>query len=105
MRRIPFVVLLVWVCIYGVQIAAATRLTGDLTDPQGRLIPDVTIRLLRRADSTRHETKSDAQGRFSFTNLDGGEYHLTAEVPGFAALTRTIGVQPDEQGSLAAGWR
>jgi hypothetical protein len=95
--RIGSVGLLVWLCVFGVQAAGATELAGDLTDPQGRLIPDVTIRLQRRADSTRRETKSDAQGRFSFTNLDGGEYHLTAEAPGFPVLTRTIGVQADGQ--------
>ena len=32
-------------------------------------------------------------GRFSFAILDGGEYRLTAESPGFTALTRTIAVQ------------
>jgi len=89
--------LLIWVCSFAVQAAAATGLTGSLTDPQGLLVPDATIRLLRRADSTRRETKTDAQGQFSFTNLDDGEYRLTAESPGFAVLTRTIGVQDGGQ--------
>ena len=70
-----------------------TALNGRLTDPQGQLIPDATIRLSRRADSTSKETKTDAQGRFFFAILDGGEYRLTAESPGFTALTRTIAVQ------------
>src|SRR5215831_10142108 len=96
-QRICSVGLLVWFCMFGVPAAVATELAGDLTDPQGRLIPDATIVLLRRADLTRRETKTDIQGRFSFTNLDGGEYHLTAEAPGFAVFTRTIGVQPDGQ--------
>jgi len=48
--------LLVWVCTFAVQAAAATGLTGSLIDPQGQLFPDATIRLLRRADSTRRET-------------------------------------------------
>jgi hypothetical protein len=89
--------LLVWVCTFAVQAAAATGLTGSLTDPQGQLVPDATIRLLRRADSTRRETKTDAEGQFSFTNLDGGEYRLAAESPGFAALVRTIEVQSKGQ--------
>jgi len=89
--------LLVWVCSFAVQAAAATGLTGSLTDPQGQLVPDATIRLLRRADSTRRETKTDVQGRFSFTNLDGGEYRLAAESPGFAVLIRTIEVQSKGQ--------
>jgi hypothetical protein len=53
--------------------------------------------LLRRADSTRRESKTDAQGRFSFTNLDGGEYRLRTEAPGFAVLTRTIAAKADGQ--------
>jgi len=89
--------LLLWVCSLAVQAAAATGLTGGLTDPQGQLVSDATIRLLRRADSTHRETKTDAQGRFSFTNLESGEYRLTAESPGFAVLTQTIAVQADGQ--------
>jgi len=92
-QRICPVVLVLWLCSFAVHAAAATGLMGSVTDPQGQLVPDATIRLLRRADSTRRETKTDAQGRFSFTNLDGGEYRLTAESPGFAILTQTIGVQ------------
>ena len=89
--------LLLWVCCFGARTAAATDLTGNLTDPQGQLIPEATIRLLRRADSTRRETKTDAQGRFSFNGLDGGEYRVTAESPGFAVRTQTVAVQANGQ--------
>jgi hypothetical protein len=94
-HRLPLVGMLLWLCVCGVlPSAAATALNGRLTDPQGQLIPDATIRLSRRADSSSKETKTDAQGRFSFAVLDSGEYRLTAESPGFAVLTRTIVVQP-----------
>ena len=89
--------LLLCLCCFGVQLATATDLTGSLMDPQGQSIPDAAVRLLRRADSTRREIKTDAEGRFSFLNLGGGEYRLTAESPGFAVLTRTIAVQSDGQ--------
>jgi hypothetical protein len=89
--------LLLWVCCFGARTAAATDLTGNLTDPQGQLIPEATIRLLRRADSTRRETKTDAQGRFSFNGLDGGEYRVTAESPGFAVRTQTVAVRANGQ--------
>jgi hypothetical protein len=89
--------LLLWVCCFGARSAAATDLTGNLTDPQGQLIPGATIRLLRRADSTRWETKTDAQGRFSFNSLDAGEYRVTAESPGFAVRTQTVAVQANGQ--------
>ena len=48
------------------------------------------IRLLRRADSSRRETRSDDQGRFSFAAIDGGEYRITAEAGGFPAITKTV---------------
>jgi len=89
--------LLLWVCYFGSRTAAATDFTGILTDPQGQLIPEATICLLRPADSTRRETKTDAQGRFSFTGLDVGEYRLTAESPGFAVLTRTLVLQVEDR--------
>ena len=87
--------ILLWLCILVVPTAAATKITGRLTDPQGQLVSDATIRLLRRADSTQRELKTDEQGQFLFTGLDGGEYRLTAESPGFGAITRTIAVQAD----------
>ena len=95
MQRLGSVGLLFWLCSLGVQAAAATVFTGHLADPQGQLVPDATIRLLRRADSTQRETKTDGQGGFSFAGLDGGEYRLMAEAPGFAVLTQTLVVQGD----------
>lgn len=98
MRQASFVVALLLCCLGSIQTASAsTDLIGNLTDPRGRLVPAATIRLLRRADSTLVETKSDFHGRFSFVGIDGGEYRLTAESPGFSVLTLTIAVQPGGQ--------
>src|SRR5262249_56035397 len=69
---------------------AAASLSGNLTDPQGAVIPGAIVRLLRRADSSPQETHTDSQGQFSFANLDPGEYRLTGESPGFSPVTRTI---------------
>src|SRR5229473_2101498 len=90
-QRFCTVVLL---CFCGVhlQAAGATGLSGSLTDPQGQVIPDATIRIWRRADSTRWETKSDDEGHYSLGAIDAGEYRLNAESPGFPILTRTISV-------------
>src|SRR5215467_370061 len=75
---------------------AAASLSGNLTDPQGAVIPGATVRLLRRADSSPHETHTDSQGQFSFANLDPGEYRLTGESPGFSPVTRTITLLDDD---------
>ncbi len=68
----------------------ATSLSGAVTDPQGSIVVGATLRLLRRADSSHRETQTDSQGRFSFANVDEGEYRVIAEYPGFAPITRTV---------------
>jgi hypothetical protein len=78
-------------------LAAETDLTGKLTDPQGAAVPNATIRLLRRADSSRREAKSDGTGRYSFTALEAGEYRLEAELAGFPVIAKTVLVSPDRE--------
>jgi hypothetical protein len=60
--------------------------------PQGRPIADAAIGLLRRSDSLRRDASTDARGKFSFPNLDPGEYRLTAESPGLQILAKTVTV-------------
>jgi len=55
-------------------------------------VAGATVRLLRRADSSRREIQSDSQGQFSFSQVDSGEYRLTVEYPGFAPVMRTIAI-------------
>ena len=69
---------------------AVSSLSGSLTDPSGRVVPDAEVRLLRPADSSTRETATDSQGQFFFAHLDPGEYRLTAAFPGFETVTRSI---------------
>jgi Carboxypeptidase regulatory-like domain len=78
--------------------AAAASLSGNVTDPQGSVVAGATVRLLRRADSSRRETQTDDQGQFSFSKVDAGEYRLTAEYPGFSPITRTIVLSDGSRG-------
>jgi Carboxypeptidase regulatory-like domain len=74
----------------GVSNAAASVLSGNLTDTQGKVVSGATISVLRRADSSRRITLTDENGLFSFGELDAGEYRLNAEFAGFAVVTRTV---------------
>ncbi len=78
---------------FGLRATLATDFSGGLTDPQGHVVPDATVRMLRRADASVRETRTDAGGRFTFPDLSGGEYRVMAESPGFAVLDRTLAVQ------------
>jgi hypothetical protein len=86
--------ILCFVCSY--PATAATKLSGNLTDPQGSVVPGATVHLLRCADSYHNETQTDAQGRFFFANLDAGEYRITAEFPGFSPVTKNIALADND---------
>jgi hypothetical protein len=89
--------LMLWSAIGVPAATAATRLSGNLTDPEGSVVSGGTIRLLRRADASSNELQTDSQGHFLFANLDPGQYVLTAEFPGFAPITRAIALFNDNE--------
>lgn len=99
LAKCGFFAIAIFVCQCGPAIPeawAASGLSGTVTDPQGLAVSGATIRLLRRADSSRREVKTDSQGQFSFIDIDPGEYKLSAEIGGFPTLTRTVIVLADE---------
>lgn len=46
--------------------AVTSTLSGTLSDTQGRVVPNATITILRRADSSRRETTTDVVGQLPF---------------------------------------
>ena len=65
--RMHVVVLLFSLGGFGLSSSSATELSGELTDPQGHVVPDASVRMLRRADATVRETHTDPSGQFTFT--------------------------------------
>lgn len=97
-RWISSLAIVFWfVSFCSVSAFSTTVLKGTLVDPQGQRVPDANIRLMRPADSTQRQTKTDAQGQFILKGLEGGEYRLMADSPGFASFSQTIIVQADGQ--------
>src|SRR5438105_1946107 len=89
-RCLGFALVLCVLVLWGPEAVAASNLSCNLTDPQGNVVIRGTIRLSRWAGFSSREAQTDGQGRFLFSNLDTGDYRLTAEYPGFGAVTRTI---------------
>ncbi|MDQ6679227.1 MAG: carboxypeptidase-like regulatory domain-containing protein, partial [Acidobacteriota bacterium] len=79
----------------GVSGFGATAFSGVLTDQQGGAVPNATVSLLRRADSSRYQSKTGPEGKFDFGSLETGEYRLTAEAKGFPVITRTLSITGD----------
>ena len=103
MKTFPRILSLVVLCVLAAPVArAASAVSGNVTDPQGNAVAGATIRIQRQANSSGRElqtregqsceSQTDDQGGFSFVAIDSGEYRLTAEYQGFAAVTRTLAV-------------
>ena len=79
------------------------RFSGTVVDPTNRFLPDTTLSLTNAERQSRHEVKTDANGRFEFVGLPSGDYRFEVRLTGFSPvrenltlgrdLTRTIGLQ------------
>jgi beta-lactamase regulating signal transducer with metallopeptidase domain len=63
-------------------------LSGSVVDPNGRPIPDVTLKLSNAQRRSNYEVKSDPAGQYEFIGLPAGTYTLLFEAGGFAAVKR-----------------
>jgi hypothetical protein len=74
------------ICVYG-QTPTAT-LSGTVRDASGGVVPTAKITLTSSDTGISRTTNSDADGRFSLTNLEPGTYELRAEHQGFKAAVQ-----------------
>jgi hypothetical protein len=61
------------------------KISGIVRDSKGDAISDATVSLLTAQLTTVVSTKTDAQGRFSFSDIPAGNYLLLVHARGFAA--------------------
>ncbi len=82
MRAIPlFAVVLLAQNPYG-------RITGRITDPQGALIPGVSIRAVNADTNAATAAVSNAAGNYEIPNLIPGSYRVVAQLEGFKRVER-----------------
>ena len=75
-------------------LVQAATFSGTVTDPSAKPVARATVSLLRRADSNRQQTQTNAEGIFTFGILETGEYRLVVEAPGFPIITRNLEITP-----------
>jgi Carboxypeptidase regulatory-like domain len=71
---------------------AASSVTGELTDPQGKPAVGATVRLEEKAQSNYRSTITGPDGRFAFDTVPAGKYRVAASAPGFANIGHTVTV-------------
>ncbi|MCC6861159.1 MAG: carboxypeptidase regulatory-like domain-containing protein [Bryobacterales bacterium] len=77
--------------LYVSSLAAQTgnaSINGQVQDTSGAVIPGVAITAKNVQTNVTRTTQSNAEGRYSITNLIPGTYNLTAEFQGFKNLQR-----------------
>ena len=69
------------------QIGQGT-LTGVITDPQGQVLPGVTVTATSTALIGTRTTVTEVDGRYRFPALPSGFYKLKFDLAGFSTLER-----------------
>src|SRR5687767_160940 len=68
--------------------AQEATLSGQVTDATGALLPGVVVRAIHEATGTSTEVVTDGRGGFRIPARIG-PHQITAELAGFATVTRT----------------
>ena len=79
-NRLLFIYILIALALPVATLAGT--LTGVVTDPEGKAVPNARVLLLRSLVVVG-ERQTDVEGAYRFEELPDGNYRLTAEAPGW----------------------
>lgn len=96
LRRLSSRILFAPVVLLSLAVSAQTltgSVTGQVTDPQGNVIPGAIVSVQNPVSGFNRQAKSDATGNFSFENVPFGSYHVSIIAPGFSSTTEDASVR------------
>ncbi|HTF36886.1 MAG TPA: carboxypeptidase-like regulatory domain-containing protein, partial [Blastocatellia bacterium] len=65
------------------QSTSTGTVTGQVTDPQGAVVPGADITLLDVGTNTPRKTSTNELGRYTFVNIPPGVYDISVSKTGF----------------------
>lgn len=68
---------------------SSASLTGTVFDPHGVALPGAAVVAKEESTKVVHRQTSDAQGKYSFTNLPAGKYTVQVDANGFSSSKLT----------------
>ena len=87
--------------------AETGQITGTVTDPSGAAVPNASIKVVNAANGAERSNATNGAGVYSVTNLEPGDYDITATAPGFSGIkqrfTLTVGQKLGKNLKLAVG--
>jgi iron complex outermembrane receptor protein len=69
---------------------SSATLAGTIFDPRGVALPGASIVIRNTATNTTQKATSDAQGKYSFSNLAAGKYTVAVIASGFSTATQSV---------------
>jgi hypothetical protein len=72
--------------------AAASGVTGDVTDTQGKPAPGATVTLAAAGRSNQRSATAGPEGHYAFAAVPAGDYRIAAAASGFASITQLVTV-------------
>ena len=64
-------------------------LVGNVADAQGAVVPGATVKIVNTDTNLTRETVTDAQGGFTFANVQAGPYDVRVALTGFREAVRS----------------
>jgi hypothetical protein len=68
-------------------------ISGTVTDESGAVVPNATVTITNKATGAARSLTANAEGIFSASSLQPGDYEVRAELEGFKTLVRDAQVQ------------
>src|SRR2546426_7151283 len=78
----------------------AANLSGIVRDPNGAVVPGVSITARNLGTDQTRQTQSDSQGRYAFPDLSIGNYEVLASFSGFKRTRATIELTVGQDAAL-----
>src|SRR5262249_3045733 len=72
------------------------QISGQVTDPQGLVIPNAKLILDNLDTSAQLSTDADDAGHYAFAGLPAGRYRLNASADGFNAFSSEMSLAPGQ---------
>jgi hypothetical protein len=66
------------------------RFSGQVTDPDGSVIPGATVQIINQDTLAKREAKTNDVGSYSVSGLSAGRYQIIVEAPGFSRRSSEI---------------
>ena len=87
-RSLLVALVLLLIAVWGLAQSGAGNVQGQVTDSSGGAIPALTV-VAVDATGASHETQTNEEGRYAFSQLTPGTYTLRIQLKGFADFEKT----------------